>query len=263
MADNDDRVTPTLELAASGVVADKATLRELLAAATPGPWELSYSQIFSSPLAQQRCAEEERLPYDATDAELASLTESAVAYVPTRAGDEPTRQGLADALLICAIRNAIPALLDAHDRLVTIIDDAFGLQPVQPTEELLTFLERQLFEARRERGVLEADLDRLREENAKLARLCGLVCIADTLGPGETLTVVDEHAVVDALTSFMRDRQEGIRLRAVVEALPRWRQMLYEPNIEAGNTPGGETSYRAILAVRDEMADAVRGLGEK
>lgn len=43
----------------------------------------------------------------------------------------------------------------AIDRLITIVDEACGLQPVQSTEETLTVLERHLFECRRRLTALE------------------------------------------------------------------------------------------------------------
>lgn len=58
------------------------------------------------------------------------------------------------------------AELDAiHDRLVTIVDEAFGLQPViESTDELLTALERLLNEDRMRHVAALDERDKLREQ---------------------------------------------------------------------------------------------------
>jgi glutathione S-transferase len=60
----------------------------------------------------------------------------------------------------------------AHTRLTTIIDEAFGIQSVMSTDELLTFLERKLYQQRVERDLLQARLD-LADARATLASSWG------------------------------------------------------------------------------------------
>lgn len=48
---------------------------------------------------------------------------------------------------------------ELHDRLTTIIDEAFGLQPVQETEELLTFLEHRLRDDRASQAARISELE--------------------------------------------------------------------------------------------------------
>lgn len=51
-----------------------------------------------------------------------------------------------------------------HDRLSTIIDEAFGMQPVQPADEVLTFLEHGLVDLRRHLGEAQARAEKAGQE---------------------------------------------------------------------------------------------------
>lgn len=53
---------------------------------------------------------------------------------------------------------------DHLDRLRTIVDEAFGMRPVESAEETLTALESGLFTWRSERDGLAAEIERLRGE---------------------------------------------------------------------------------------------------
>lgn len=61
-------------------------------------------------------------------------------------------------------------LSSAVDRLVTIIDEAFGMQPVQPIEDLLSFLESELF---REHQLMEQAATKWEELEKSAANICG------------------------------------------------------------------------------------------
>lgn len=95
---------------------ERRRLRELEAAATPGPWFFnSYSTLFSAPLSKVHCEIEAKIPDDAPDEAYDVLPETRTAFVPTIAGDTATAQGRRDAALIAAARNALAPLLDALD----------------------------------------------------------------------------------------------------------------------------------------------------
>lgn len=67
-------------------------------------------------------------------------------------------------------------------QLATIVDEAFGLQPVMTADELLTFLEQRLFADRVEAERLTASVSQLREAGDALRERLALVAGED-LGP--------------------------------------------------------------------------------
>lgn len=59
-------------------------------------------------------------------------------------------------------RAQVDALTAVCDRMRTIVDEEVSLQPVLPMDDLLTVLERHLFESRQERERYRAAVDQLR-----------------------------------------------------------------------------------------------------
>lgn len=59
------------------------------------------------------------------------------------------------------VRGLRDEIRQAHSRLATIVDEAFGMQPQMPSDELMTLLERKLFEQRVHTEELRAQLQRV------------------------------------------------------------------------------------------------------
>jgi len=102
-----------------------------------------------------------------------------------------------------------PGAVEHLDRLSTIVDEAFGPQPVMPAEELLTFLERKLFENRAEFIALrEAYADLERRSLAALEQMTVDAATAITGAGAKPIvgaTEMREAAIVFALVAVARE----------------------------------------------------------
>ena len=96
------------------------------------------------------------------------------------------------------------------DRLATIVDEAFSMQPVMGAEELLTFLERKLFDNRQEFNRVTAERDTLLQQLAEL----------DSQWHDAAVERDDARGQLEAGYAMMnRTKAWGVRLRAERDAL--------------------------------------------
>ena len=134
------------------------------------------------------------------------------------------------------VRNVeLARLKDAFDRLVTIVDEAFGLQAPGTVDELLGTLERELCKQRQRIDELAREVESRRDLNALLEK-SGLVAIArDSLAKlhaAESEVAVisslvvqgeDDHGHVQSLPDAVRDQlQRRQRLEVAGEAMAQF-----------------------------------------
>jgi hypothetical protein len=145
---------------------DLPTLDALHASASTGEWGVYSEPAFSR---ESVATEMRRLALSTPEfcGELHLLEVDGLCPAATGCG----KLSAANAQWIAAVHNAYPAisarireLEAARDRLATICDEAFGMQPVMSADELLSLLERQLFKRRQREIQIEETLRGIRQE---------------------------------------------------------------------------------------------------
>lgn len=114
-------------------------------------------------------------------------------------------------------------IAELQDRLTTIADEAFGLQPVMPMDELLDVLERELFKLRQQH---EADAARLRELEASEQYAVGMVDVLKRDVDGLTK---ERDAARTELETVKAERDQACKERG--QALHDYEHMMAERNL--------------------------------